>query len=146
MQINIKKLRNTQRLPEYQQEGAAACDLYADIGKSIVLEPKESRLIGTGIAIEIPTRDIVALVYARSGLACKSGIALANSVGVIDSDYRGEVKVCLVNNSDKAFEIEPGMRVAQLCFTPVIQAKFNTVDSLGDTARGEGGFGSTGKG
>lgn len=142
--VRVKLIRETSKLPEYATDGAADCDLVADITENVVLEPGKRKLIPTGIAIELPSNDVVALVYARSGLATKKGVHLANCVGVIDSDYRGEIGVCLTNEGDDVFLIEPGMRIAQLCFTPVYQAKLKAVDNLEDTDRGAGGFGSTG--
>ena len=144
MDIKIKKIRESSIIPKYASNGAAACDLHADIDKSIVLKSGERRLVSTGIAIEIPSKEIVALVYARSGLACKHGISLQNGVGVIDSDYRGEISVSLFNTSNKDFIIEPGMRIAQLCFSPVIIANLVETSKLSNTDRGISGFGSTG--
>lgn len=144
MDIKIKVLRDSSKIPKYASSGAAACDLYADIEEKIVLKPGARAMIPTGVAIEIPTKDIVALVYARSGLACKQGICLSNSVGVIDSDYRGEIGVSLFNTGNQYFTVEPGMRIAQLCFTPVITANFVEVQELNNTDRGNNGFGSTG--
>ena len=109
------------------------------------LAPGQRAMIPTGLAIELPDASCVALVYARSGLAIKHGLTLSNSVGVIDSDYRGEIRVGLVNLGGEAYTIAPGERVAQLCIAPVWQAAFVQADALNDTARGAGGFGSTGK-
>lgn len=142
--VKVKLIRETSKIPEYATDGAAACDLVADISGVMVIAPGTRKLIPTGIAIELPSSDVVALVYARSGIACKKGVHLANCVGVIDSDYRGEIGVCLANDSDDVFIVEPGMRIAQLCFTPVYQARMQAADALGDTNRGAGGFGSTG--
>lgn len=143
--VKVKLIRESSKLPKYATDGSAACDLQADIEESIVIMPGKRITIPTGIAIELPDSDIVALVYARSGLATKKGVHLANCVGVIDSDYRGEIGVCLTNEDDEPFTVEPGMRIAQLCFTPVYQAKMRVADDLEETARGSGGFGSTGK-
>lgn len=144
MDIKIKRLRESSIIPKYTSDGSAACDLHADISENIILRAGEKRLIPTGIAIEIPSKDIVALVYARSGLACKQGICLQNGVGVIDSDYRGEISASMFNTSDKDFIIEPQMRIAQLCFTPVIVANLVESTELSGTDRGVNGFGSTG--
>lgn len=142
--IDIKLLRETSKVPTYETSGAAACDLYADIDSQIEIKPGERKLIPTGVSIGIKERDIVALVYARSGLAYKQGITLGNAVGVIDSDYRGEIGVCLYNISDTVKTVKPGDRVAQLCFTPIMHGNFNIVESLDITDRGSEGFGSTG--
>ena len=107
--------------------------------------PSERKLIPTGIAIECERRDIAAIICARSGLASKHGITLANGVGVVDSDYRGEIMVALHNHSNESVVVESGERIAQLVITPYIVAVFNQVDELDDTVRGEGGFGSTGR-
>ena len=132
--------------PEYATEGAAAMDLRAalDEGESVVLEPGARALIPTGVHISPERKDVVAVVAARSGLGIKHGISLSNGIGVIDSDYRGEIGVGLINNGDKSFKIERGDRIAQLMFMPVCHARFDLCDSLDETDRGEGGFGSTG--
>ena len=122
----------------------AKAKAYAAEETAVVIAPAETRLIHTGIAMEIPA-GLVGLVYARSGLASKRGLAPANKVGVIDSDYRGEIFVAIHNHSKNPEIIEPGERIAQLVIAPVIHAEFEVSDSLCDTARGEGGFGSTGK-
>lgn len=143
--VKIKKLRNDACVPEYATAGAAACDLcYAGDGV-ISLKPNETKLVPTGIAISMQDNTAAALIYARSGLASNHGIAPANCVGVIDSDYRGEIKVPLRNNSDTEFFISPKDRIAQLIFTPIYGAIFEECDELDKTCRGEGGFGSTGK-
>ena len=125
--------------------GAAAMDLHACIDEDIVIPAGWRKVIPTGLAIALPNADYVALIYARSGLGVKHGIAPANCVGVIDSDYRGELMVGLQNSSDSDFIIHPADRIAQLMITPVIQAQISMVDELDDTLRGEGGFGSTGR-
>lgn len=147
MDINVKiKLTRGASLPEYATDGSAAVDLRAALeGKSVTIEPGCRVGIPTGIAISPETKGVVAIVAARSGLACKSGIALANSIGVIDSDYRGEITVCLYNKSDAPYTVSDGDRIAQLMFVPVFAANFCVADELDDTARGAGGFGSTGK-
>lgn len=142
--INIKKLSNDAKIPTYGTEYAAGCDLYACLGEKISFEPGETKLIKTGIAMEIP-EGYVGLIYARSGLATKRGLAPANKVGVIDSDYRGEIMVALHNHTNEIKEIEAYERIAQLVITPYVKACFNEVDELNETIRGNGGFGSTGK-
>ena len=131
--------------PFYASAGAAAMDLHACIDEDIVIPAGWRKVIPTGLAIALPSADYVALIYARSGLGVKHGIAPANCVGVIDSDYRGELRVGLQNSSDSDFIIHPADRIAQLMITPVIQAQISMVDELDDTLRGEGGFGSTGR-
>ena len=143
--VKFKLLDPRAKAPAYATSGAAAADLCAVLDAPLTLAPGRRALIPTGFAIELPGPECVALVYARSGLAVKHGITMANGVGVIDSDYRGEVKVALVNLGDAAYTIQPGERVAQLCIAPVWQAAFVPADTLGDTARGAGGFGSTGR-
>ena len=111
----------------------------------LTVQPMQRVLVPTGLAIELPGAYCVALVYARSGLSIKHGLCMANGVGVVDSDYRGELKVPMVNLGQEAYTIQPGERVAQLCIAPVYTAAFAQVEELGDTQRGEGGFGSTGR-
>jgi len=147
MDINVKiKMTRNMPAPEYATDGAAAMDLRAalDEGESVVLEPGERALIPTGVHISPERKDVVAIVAARSGLGIKHGISLSNGIGVIDSDYRGEIGVGLINKGDKSFRIERGDRIAQLMFMPVCRASFALCDSLDETDRGEGGFGSTG--
>ncbi len=141
--VNIKKLNDNAVIPTYGSEYAAGADLYACIEDTVTIEPGETKLIPTGLAMELPI-GYAGLIYARSGLASKKGLAPANKVGVVDSDYRGEVMVALHNHSNVSASIDPKERIAQLVITPYIAAIFNTVESLEDTARGEGGFGSTG--
>ena len=131
--------------PFYASAGAAAMDLHACIDAPVVIPARGRAVIPTGLAIALPSADYVALVFARSGLGIKHGVAPANCVGVIDSDYRGEVMVGLQNSGDTDYTIQPADRIAQLMITPVIQATVTMVDELDDTARGAGGFGSTGK-
>lgn len=133
------------RVPAYATPGAAAADLRAALEQPMTLAPMERALVPTGLAIELPGPDCVALVYARSGLAIRQGLCMANGVGVIDSDYRGELKIPVVNLGTEPCTIAPGDRVAQLCIAPVWQAAFAQADALSETVRGEGGFGSTGK-
>ncbi|MBO7303482.1 MAG: dUTP diphosphatase [Clostridia bacterium] len=142
--MKIKKLNERAVTPTYGSEFSAGADLYACEGKEIIIEAGETKLIHTGIAMEIPN-GYVGLIYARSGLAAKRGLAPANKVGVIDSDYRGEIMVALYNQSGTSQAIADGERIAQIVFTPYASAEFSVVDSLDDTDRGEGGFGSTGR-
>ena len=141
--MNIKKLNENATVPTYGSEFAAGADLYACEGGEITIEAGETRLVHTGLAMEIP-EGLVGLIYARSGLASKRGLAPANKVGVIDSDYRGEIMVALHNHSGKAQTGADGERIAQIVFAPYYAASFTVVDELNDTVRGEGGFGSTG--
>lgn len=141
--LYIKRLSEKAILPQYMSAGAAAMDVCACLDEDLVLAPGARVLVSTGFAIAAP-QGTVALLFARSGLAFKSGIALANSVGVIDSDYRGEVKVALVNNSDTAFTVTHGMRIAQLAVLPFLALPLEQVEDLDSTDRAGGGFGSTG--
>ena len=131
--------------PRYATEGAAAMDICACIDEPVTIPAGERAVISTGIAIALPSKDYVALMFVRSGLGIKKGIALSNGVGVIDSDYRGEIMVALHNHGNVAQTVEHGERIAQIVFAPYLAAEFTVVDSLSDTVRGEGGFGSTGK-
>ena len=131
--------------PFYASVGAAGMDLCACMDEPVTIAPRQIVSLPTGIAIALPSADYVALVFARSGLGIKHGVALANGVGVIDSDYRGEIRVGLVNQSDVPYTIQPGDRVAQLAVMPVVQAQLERVETLDETERGAGGFGSTGK-
>ena len=142
--INIKKLNDTAIIPTYGSIDAAGADLYANIIDNETILPHETKFIKTGIAISIP-KGLVGLLFARSGLASKRGLAPSNKVGVIDSDYRGEIIVALHNHSDIEQVIEPNERIAQIAFIPYIKGDFNIVDNLDDTIRGDGGFGSTGQ-
>ena len=142
--IPIKKLHPNAVIPAYGTEFSAGADLYACMDTSIYIHPQETILIPTGIALEIPT-GYVGLVYARSSLAVKRGIAPANKVGVIDSDYRGELLIPLFNHSAVLQEIAPQERIAQIIFTPYLKGIFMETDLLNDTKRQSGGFGSTGK-
>ena len=132
-------------LPFYATPGSAAMDLHACMEEAVVIPAGGRKVIPTGIAIALPSAEYVALVFARSGLGIKHGIALSNGVGVIDSDYRGEIRVGLTNLSDTPYTVRPGDRIAQLAVMPVVQAELERVDSLDETGRGTGGFGSTGK-
>lgn len=141
--VKIKKLDENAIIPTYGSQFAAGADLYACLGETVTINPHETLLIHTGIAMEIPT-GFAGFVYARSGIATKRGLAPANKVGVIDSDYRGEIMVSLHNHSEEAQTIENGERIAQLVIAPYITADFILSDNLDETDRGEGGFGSTG--
>ena len=132
-------------LPAYATAGAAAMDLCACMEEPVTLAPGGRQGIPTGIAIALPGPEYVALVCSRSGMGTRHGITLSNSVGVIDSDYRGEIRVGLTNLSDTAYTVSPGDRIAQLAVMPVVQARLEVCDSLDETERGQGGFGSTGK-
>lgn len=146
MELLIKKLDERAKVPAAATGGSAGMDLCAVLDTPLVLNPGERAMVPTGLAIALPNAELVALIFARSGLAVKHGITLSNCVGVVDSDYRGEVKVGLINQSDKPYEIAPGERIAQLVITPVEQATPVVVDELPESDRGEGGFGSTGRG
>ena len=146
-EITVKlKLTRDMTPPEYATDGSAAVDLRAalDEGETVVLHPGERRLIPTGLAISPETKGVVAIVAARSGLGIKKGVSLSNGIGVIDSDYRGEIGVGLINHGDEDFEIVRGDRIAQLFFMPVLHANFIVAQSLDETERGSGGFGHTG--
>ena len=142
--LKIKKLRENAKIPFRATIGSAGMDLYACIDAPVTVAPHEIAVIPTGIAIELESADQVAYIFARSGLAIKHGVAPANCVGVIDSDYRGEVCVGLVNQTDNPYTVEPDERIAQMVISPVILPDIEVVGELGGTARGGGGFGSTG--
>lgn len=141
--VAVKKLNPDAVLPTYGSEYAAGADLYACIEQEESFQPGETKLIPTGLAMEIPV-GYAGLIYARSGLASKKGLAPANKVGVVDADYRGEIMVALHNHSNSPVSIEPKERIAQLVITPYLTANFLETTELSDTVRGEGGFGSTG--
>lgn len=143
-EVSFTLLRPGASAPTYATPGSAAADLRSAAEEPITVRPGGRAMIPTGIAISLGSPEYVALLFARSGLAVKNGICLANGVGVIDSDYTGEIMVGLLNTSDRPFTVEPGDRVAQLAVMPVCRAVFNPVDSLEETDRGSGGFGSTG--
>ncbi len=149
MKLQIKfesnKIGTSIPAPFYASTGAAGMDLAACIDESITIPAGKHQIIPTGISIALPSNEYVALVYVRSSLGFKKGVTLSNSVGVIDSDYRGEIKVSLANLSDKDFTVAPGDRIAQLVITPVCVPDIEVVSELPSTDRGEGGFGSTGK-
>ena len=142
--IRVKKLKENAILPTYGSAGAAGADLYACLDEAVTILPGETAWIPTGIALEVPA-GCAGLVYARSSLGVKRGLAPANKVGVIDSDYRGEIRVVLLNHGKETQTIEHGERVAQFLITPVLQPAYEEVEELTDTQRGVGGFGSTGK-
>lgn len=144
IQINVKKLDKNAKLPTYGTEFSAGADLYALLEEEIEIRPNETKFIKTGLCFEIP-EGLVGLVYARSGLSCKQGLAPANKVGVIDSDYRGELMVALHNHSNETKRISPYDRIAQIVFAPYLYANFQEVDDISNSLRGAGGFGSTGK-
>ena len=149
MELKIKalspKIGTEIPLPKFATAGAACMDLCACIDAPVTLEAGARALIPPGIAIALPSADYVALVFARSGLGIKQGVCLSNGVGVIDSDYRGEIGVGLVNLGQSAYTVQPGDRIAQLMVTPVVQPTVVQVSALDDTDRGAGGFGSTGR-
>ena len=149
MQVKVKLIPTesgkTVELPAYQSEFSAGADLCACIDRPLTVAPHTRALVPSGIAIEPSDVAVGAFIFARSGLASKKGICLANGVGVVDSDYRGEIKVAVLNSSDEPYTISPFERIAQLVFMPIIQADFVKSAELADTERGEGGFGSTGK-
>lgn len=144
MNVRIKKLDERAITPTYGTEYSAGADLYALTDGTVTVEPHRTELLHTGISVEIP-EGYCGLIFARSGLATKRGLAPANKVGVIDADYRGEVMVALHNHNDYSVSIEHGERVAQLAIVPFLKAEFTVCDDLSDTARGAGGFGSTGR-
>ncbi len=143
IQLKVKKLLPEAKLPAYGSEFAAGADLYALSENPIRIAPQETAIVHTGLAVEIP-EGYVGLVFARSGLATKKGLAPANKVGVIDSDYRGELRVALYNHTKYVQTVEPFERVAQFVIMPYVAARFEEAEELSDTVRGEGGFGSTG--
>ena len=142
--IAVKILRQGAKLPTYGTEFSAGADLYACLDEAVTIQPGQTKAIPTGLAMEVP-EGCAGLVYARSGMATKRGLAPANIVGVIDSDYRGELQVMLHNHGSVPQTVEHGDRVAQLLITPVLTPQYIQAEELSDTARGSGGFGSTGK-
>lgn len=143
--VKYKVLDARAKVPAYATPGAAAADLCAVLDAPLTLPPMGRAMVPTGLAIQLPGPEYVALVCARSGLAVKHGLALSNGVGVIDSDYRGEIQVGLVNLGSETYTLQPGERLAQLMILPVAQATFVQADTLDETDRGAGGFGSTGR-
>ena len=142
--VPVKILREGAKLPAYGSAQAAGADLFACLEAPVTIAPGETAFIPTGIALEVP-QGCAGLIYARSGLACKRGLAPANKVGVVDSDYRGEILVALHNHGGIPQTVEHGERVAQFVITPVLMPVYEVAESLSDTARDQGGFGSTGK-
>lgn len=145
MILKFKKLNDSAVIPQFATSGSAGMDLKACIESDIIINPGCRALIPTGLAIALPDNGYVAYIYARSGLAVKQGITLANCVGVIDSDYRGEIKVGLINQSDVPYTVTNGERIAQMVIAPVIVPEIQQVDELDETERNDGGFGSTGR-
>ena len=142
-EILIKRLSKDVSLPKYETEGSSGLDLAANIDKQIKISPGKSQIIPTGLAVAIP-KNFEIQIRPRSGLAAKNQISVLNTPGTIDADYRGELKVILINLSDKVFVVEKGLRIAQMVLSPVIKAKLKEVTELENTKRGSGGFGSTG--
>jgi dUTP pyrophosphatase len=142
--IRVKKLSPNATLPTYGTDEAAGADLYACLDETVSIAPGETFWVGTGIALEVP-KGCAGLIYARSSMGVKRGLAPANKVGVIDSDYRGEIRVVLLNHSNQVQTVSPGERIAQLIITPVLTPAYEEVEELTDTVRGVSGFGSTGK-
>ena len=144
MEINIKRLTDSAKLPDRGSAFAAGYDLFADVTEDVTIEPHQTKMIGTGLAMEIP-EGYFGGIFARSGLSAKEGLRPANCVGVVDADYRGEIKVALHNDGEVKRVVTPAEKIAQLVVVPFLSVDFNEVDKLSDTVRGEGGFGSTGK-
>ena len=147
MNLNVKiKLTRGMSAPEYATSGSAAVDLRAALEENevVTVAPGARALIPTGLSISPESSDVVAIIAGRSGLGVKKGVSLSNGIGVIDSDYRGEIQVGLINRGEEPFEVRRGDRIAQMMFMPVLTASFLPVDELDETARGEGGFGHTG--
>ena len=143
IKILIKRLSKKVSLPKYETSGSSGLDLAANIDANIIINPGKLAIIPTGLAVSIP-KGFEIQIRPRSGLAAKKRITVLNTPGTIDADYRGEIKVILINHSDEIFTVEKGLRVAQMVICPVIQASLQEVDELSETTRGEGGFGSTG--
>lgn len=141
--IKVKRVRSSAKIPTYGSKEAAGADLYACLDAPVTIQAGEDAWIPTGVALEVP-RGYAGLIYARSGLACKRGLAPANKVGVVDSDYRGEVVVVLHNHGNAPQTVADGERIAQMVITPVVTAPYVEVETLEDSVRGGGGFGSTG--
>ncbi|MBO6155011.1 MAG: dUTP diphosphatase [Lachnospiraceae bacterium] len=144
MNIDIITLSDSAKLPERGSDMAAGYDLFADITEDIIIDPHTTAMIGTGLAVAIP-EGYFGGIYARSGLSSKEGLRPANCTGVVDADYRGEIKVALHNDSDFERTITPGQKIAQMVIMPFLSVEFQQVEQLDNTDRGEGGFGSTGK-
>lgn len=144
MNIDILTLSDSAKLPERGSDMAAGYDLFADIAEDIIIDPHTTAMIGTGLAVAIP-EGYFGGIYARSGLSSKEGLRPANCTGVVDADYRGEIKVALHNDSDFERTITPGQKIAQMVIMPFLSVEFQQVEQLDNTERGQGGFGSTGK-
>ena len=144
IKVQIKKLDPKAKIPEYKTEGASGVDIMALLENKITLDPGESKIIPTGLSIAFPD-DLEVQIRPRSGLAAKSNVSVLNTPGTIDSDYRGEIKIILINHSNEKFEVKNGDRIAHMVLMPVLKFKFEEVSKLDDTIRGSGGFGSTGK-
>lgn len=144
MNIDILTLSDSAKLPERGSDMAAGYDLFADITEDIIIDPHTTAMIGTGLAVSIP-EGYFGGIFARSGLSSKEGLRPANCTGVVDADYRGEIKVALHNDSDFERTITPGQKIAQMVIMPFLSVEFQQVEQLDNTDRGEGGFGSTGK-
>lgn len=145
MELKVKRLHPDAVIPTRATDGSAGMDLHAVLSEPLTVAAGERVRIPTGIAIGLPSPETVALVFARSGLAVKHGLTLSNCVGVIDSDYSGEIQVGMINQSDTPYTVQPGERIAQLVIMPVLQPTVVETDTLEKTARGDGGFGSTGR-
>lgn len=143
--VRFKRSGSDVHVPEYATPGSACVDLSAYISEPVTLAPGQTAKLPTGLAIELPSKDYVALMYPRSGISVRHGITLVNSVGVIDSDYRGEMAVPVINLGKEPYTIQPGERIAQLCIAPVRHVRWSEAEALSPTSRGAGGFGSTGK-
>ena len=144
VKILVKKFDKNIKLPAYKTSGSSGMDLVAYIKKKITIYPGKTAMISTGIAVAIPKKYEIQ-IRPRSGLAAKNGISVLNTPGTIDSDYRGEIKIILINLSQKSFVVKPGDRIAQMILCPIVKGKFKEVKKLPGTVRGKGGFGSTGK-
>lgn len=145
MNLKIKKVRTDAKLPTRGTQGSAGMDLYACIENEVTVNPGEIKIIPTGVAVALPDKEYAVFLYARSGLGIKHGICLANGVGVIDSDYRGEICAGICNVSQNPYTIQPQERIAQMVVAPVIVTELEEVENLDETERGQGKFGSTGK-
>ena len=143
IEVLIKRLSNNVELPKYETNGSSGMDLSANIDKQVKIEPGKTSIIPTGISLAIP-ENFEIQIRPRSGLAAKNQISVLNTPGTIDADYRGELKLILINLSNKTFVVEGGARIAQMVLCPIVKAKFKEVDNLDNTSRGAGGFGSTG--
>ena len=143
IKILIKRLSKEVSLPKYETLGSSGMDIAANINANIIIDPGKTAIIPTGLALSIP-KGFEVQIRPRSGLAAKQKISVLNTPGTIDADYRGEIKVILINLGEKSFTVERGIRIAQMVVCPIVQAQLNEVNDLSETERGEGGFGSTG--